>query len=232
MSKHDVETANVVASVAHDLRSPLNAVIGFSRLLLKGIDGALSELQAADVQAIHANGQAMLRMVDCLIALAKAQAGWITPAKERVYLHPILDKVALLSVPIARELGINVRYEIDHVPAVCGDPLLLQQGIERLFDALLRMIDGGQVEVGAEAEGEEITVRVVGVNPAGLSPIVPHILEAFRTAGVSEQARVDATALYLITSRQLLALNGSTFQIETPSENELRLTLRLTPFGL
>ncbi len=232
MTEHDVETANVIASVAHDLRSPLNAVIGFSRLLLKGIAGSLSELQASDLEAIHANGKAMLRMVDSLIDLAKAEAGLLAPAAERVYLHPLLDKVVLLNVPVAKEHGIDVRYEVDHLPAVRGDALQIQKGIERLFDAVLRLVGGGQIEVTAEAAGEEVTVYLVGTNPAGLSPNVPHILEAFHSAGASEQARVDATALYLITSQQLLALNDSRFSIDVASENELRVALRFAPFGL
>ena len=52
MSKDSVlQTAHVVASIAHDLRSPLNAVLGFSRVLLKGIDGPLSDQQTADLEA-------------------------------------------------------------------------------------------------------------------------------------------------------------------------------------
>ena len=95
-------TAKIVASIAHDLRSPLNAVIGFSRVMLKGIDGPLSEMQATDLQAVYANGQAMLEMVDDLIDLAKAESGWLTPVPALVHVPLLVQKACSL---LGRRLG-------------------------------------------------------------------------------------------------------------------------------
>ncbi|MBN1640995.1 MAG: HAMP domain-containing histidine kinase [Anaerolineae bacterium] len=228
MTEPKVETANVVASAAHDLRSPLNAVIGFSRLLLKGVDGPLSELQAADLEAIHANGQTMLRMLDSLIDLAKAESGWLSPAHERVYLHPLLDRAALLSQPAARQHGVQIRYEVDHAPPVRGDAQLIQSGFERLLDAALPLVGGGQIEIAAAAEGQALTISLVGTNPAGLSPNATQSVEAYRSAGASQEVRIDAAALYLITSQRLFALNGAAFSADTRSDEELRVTVRFS----
>jgi K+-sensing histidine kinase KdpD len=229
MKENTVETAHVVASIAHDLRSPLNAVIGFSRLMLKGIDGPLSEMQVDDLEAIHANGRAMLQMVDSLIDLAKAEAGWFDPARAAVYLQPLLEKVVSLLAPAAREKQIQlVCASGDAVEPIDADPSQIQKVLQSLVEATMDLIGSGTISIVDEAVQECVLVQLDGSNPAGLPPDVGHRLAAFRTAGASTEHRLDATALQLLASKQLLALNGSTLEVGQPSGTQIRLILRFS----
>jgi signal transduction histidine kinase len=229
MSEENVsETANVLASFAHDLRSPLNAVIGFSRIILKGIDGPLSEMQAADLEAIHANGKTMLEMVDSLIDLAKAEAGWLTPSPTAVHVHPLLEKTISLAMPAAKERQVEIDYTAaDIAQPVNVDQFQIQKAIERLLGATMRLIGSGQIALTATSDQESALIHLIGNNPEGLPLEVRHSLAAFRSSGLSEEHRVDAAALHLLVGRQLLALSRSSFEIEDPSGTEIRLTVRL-----
>jgi K+-sensing histidine kinase KdpD len=221
-------TANVLASVAHDLRSPLNAVIGFSRIILKGIDGPLSEMQAADLEAIHTNGKTMLEMVDSLIDLAKAEAGWLTPSPTAVHVHPLLEKIVSLTMPAAKERQVEIDYTAaDIARPVNVDQSQTQKAIERLLGATMRLIGSGKIALTATSDQRSALIRLIGTNPDGLPLEVGHSLAAFRSDGLSEEHRVDATALHLLVGRQLLALDGSALEVEDPSGTEIRLTLRL-----
>jgi signal transduction histidine kinase len=222
------ETANVLASIAHDLRSPLNAVIGFSRIMLKGIDGPLSDMQAADLEAIHTNGNTMLAMVDSLIDLAKAEAGWLQPSPTAVHIHPLIEKVVSLTSAAAKAQQV----ELDYTPGEVARPVdvdqyQVQKAIERLIAATMNLIGSGKVTLWATSDGERALVHLTGVNPGGISPEAAHSLEAFRTAGTSDEHRVDPTALQLLVSKHLLALNEGSFEIEASSETEIRLALCL-----
>ena len=222
------ETANVLASVAHDLRSPLNAVIGFSRIILKGIDGPLSEMQAADLEAIHTNGKTMLEMVDSLIDLAKVEAGWLTPSPTAVHVHPLLEKIISLTAPAAKERQVEIDYiAADIAQPVSVDQSQTQKAIERLLAAAMRLIGSGKIALTATSDQENALIHLTGTNPDGLPLEVSHSLAAFRSGGLSAEHRVDTTALHLLVGRQLLALNRSAFEIEDPSGIEIRLTLRL-----
>jgi len=222
MGQDAVEIAHVMASIAHDLRSPLNAVIGFSHLLLNGIDGPLSEMQAADVQAIHANGNEMLRMVDCLIDLAKVEAGWLAPSPSAVHLDALLEKVVALNTGTATQNSVRIAYAAEDLPQpLWGDGALLQKGLERLLAAMVRLVGSGTIEVRTQIAGTCATVQLCAAGASAPSPQALLALQAYRTAGGSAEHRVDATALYLIVSQRLLALNGATVEVETPSPAEI-----------
>ena len=64
-----------LANMSHELRTPLNSIIGFSRVIMKGIDGPVSELQAQDLTAIHNSGQHLLKLINDVLDISKIEAG-------------------------------------------------------------------------------------------------------------------------------------------------------------
>lgn len=221
MDSHPVEISNVLASIAHDLRSPLNAVIGFSKLLLKGIDGPLSDMQSSDVEAIHTNGNTMLQMVDGLIDLGKIEAGWYQPGKDEVPLHPVLERVISLAMPIAAEKQVELSYKMSDVAVTfAADPAHIQKSVERLVFASIDLVEKGTVEVTIEAGAEGGSMCIRGINPAGFYA-ARHSLEAFQGGGTADAARIDAPALQLLVAEQMLGLYGCTLTAEAISETQL-----------
>ena len=65
-----------LANMSHELRTPLNSIIGFSRVILKGIDGPLTEMQETDLSAIHHSGQHLLGLINDILDLSKIEARW------------------------------------------------------------------------------------------------------------------------------------------------------------
>ena len=226
MDNHPIEIANVLASIAHDLRSPLNAVIGFSKLMLKGIDGPLSDMQSADVDAIHTNGNTMLQMVDGLIDLAKIEAGWYQPGKDKVPLHPMLERVTLLAMPIAEAKQVELSYKMSDVSVTfAADPAHIQKSVERLVLASIDLVESGTIEVTIEADAEGNSMRIEGSNPGGLYA-ARHSLDAFQGGGAADAARMDAPALQLLVAGQMLGLYGCTITAEATSETQFRVLVR------
>jgi signal transduction histidine kinase len=230
VERDTVETAHVIASLAHDLRAPLNAVIGFSHLLLKGIDGPLSELQAADVEVIHTNGDLMLQMVDCLIDLSRAQSGVLKASPTAVHLDALLEKIAKLHANTGKENGVRVTYAVQEVQhELWGDGVLLQRGIERLLGALARLVGQGTIELSAHIMDVHAAIQLCATSTDDLSPDALRALQAYHSGGTSAEHRLDATALCLLVSQELLALNEATLEVGKPSANRVcaRLSLPL-----
>jgi signal transduction histidine kinase len=219
-------TAQVVASIAHDLRSLLNAVIGFSRVMLKGIDGPLAEMQATDLQAIHASGQAMLEMVDDIIDLAKAEAGWLTPMPDAIHVPLLIQKACSLFGSASRIIQVAYPRGEDLPPAY-ADLAQVQKAIDRLIAAAVHLAGPGEIVVEPCAHETGVTIKVTCTSAEGLASEAPHILEAFRTSGSSLEHRVNPTALKLLVSSRLAAVNGGALQVSESSQTELVLVMRL-----
>lgn len=227
MSEHETShTAEIIASLAHDLRSPLNAVIGFSRVMLKGIDGPLADMQATDLQAIYANGQAMLEMVDDLIDLAKVEAGWLPPAPAPVHVPLLVQKARSLLGSASRPIHVAYPDGEDLSPAY-ADLAQAQKAVDRLVVATAHLAGSGEIAVALYDDETHVVIEVTCTNAQGLAPETPHTLEAFRTSGASPQYRVNRTSLKLLLSSRLAAVNGGAVEVIRSSQTELVLAMRL-----
>jgi signal transduction histidine kinase len=232
MEQGAVDLAQVISSIAHDLRSPLNTIIGFARLLLNGIDGPMSEMQGADVQAIHTSGDEMLRMVDCLIDLARIQTGDLTPSPSAVHLDALLEKVVALHTGVAAQAESQITYAAVDLPQPLWlDGALLQKALERLLVAVMRIVGMGKIEVDAEMGAGSAMVRLEGTGSSALSPQAVRALQAYQAMGEPADYRLDAAALHLITARHLLVLQGAQMAVETPSPARVCVRLSLPRSG-
>ncbi len=222
------QTAHVIASIAHDLRSPLNSVIGFSRLMLKGIDGPLTDMQTADLEAINANGSAMLDMIEDVIDLARAEAGWFKASPAELYLQPLVEKVVAIESPVAKEKGVVLVQQVpDSLPPVLGDATLLQKVLIKLLAAAMHFANAGSVTLSADAKGDKVVMSLVSHSPGGLAADTPSLLQALRSAGTSPEERVTPVSLKMLAVRWLLALNKGHFWVEERSEDEIALACSL-----
>src|SRR5512139_405663 len=75
MQEVDRLKSQFLANMSHELRTPLNSIIGFSRVILKGIDGPVTELQQNDLTAIYNSGQHLLGLINDILDLSKIEAG-------------------------------------------------------------------------------------------------------------------------------------------------------------
>ena len=154
-----------LANMSHDLRSPLNSVIGFSDLLLKGIDGDLTPEQAEMVAIIQQQGLYLLGQIDDILDTAKVDAG-------RMEIHPkpmasaalVADVIAKARPRIAASVEIELKTSAG-VPPVYADPYRAPQALEHL---VVFAEDG--VEVGGGGEeifDEDVAVFAVVVELVG-----------------------------------------------------------------
>ena len=132
-----------LANMSHDLRSPLNSILGFSELLLSGIDGELSDDQREQLQLVHNSGRHLLQQIDDILDTAKIEAG-------RLDLHPEPTPPAtLLTRAIAnakRRGAATIEYESEFaagLPPVFVDPY---RGVQALENVLL--FAGERMEAG------------------------------------------------------------------------------------
>jgi signal transduction histidine kinase len=96
---------NAMSVMGHDLKTPINAITGFSKVILKGIDGPITEFQQQDLTSIHDAGQKLLTMIDEIFRTAKTDAGKTHLYGDEFDVAALIGDVLHVSQPILARYG-------------------------------------------------------------------------------------------------------------------------------
>jgi signal transduction histidine kinase/CheY-like chemotaxis protein len=209
-----------LSTVSHEIRNPLNAVLGWTRILIdrKDVDAAML---ARALRVIDRNATAQARMIDDLLDVARIASG-----KLRLEMQPVdLLAVTLAAVdvigPSAKLKRIDIRTFLDPgTQRVLGDQQRLQQIIWNLLSNAVKFTeDGGVVEIRVSPVGP-ITRLVVSDTGHGISPdFLPFVFERFRQSDASSSRRHGGLGLGLALVRELVELHGGTVRAESAGEH-------------
>ena len=155
-----------LANMSHALREPLNNIIGFSRLILKGIDGPISEQQRSDLEIVHADGQHLLGLINDLLDVAKIEAGLMELDFREVDLGEIISSVMTTTSALVRDKDIQLRQEIhSDLPLIEADWTRLRQVLLKLLSNAAQSTERGSITVRAWPEGDSVQVAVADMGP-------------------------------------------------------------------
>jgi signal transduction histidine kinase/CheY-like chemotaxis protein/HAMP domain-containing protein len=208
-----------LANMSHELRTPLNSIIGFSRVMLKGIDGPLTNLQEADLSSIHNSGQHLLALLNSILDMSKIEAGKMDLAFEEVRLSQILDTVVSTTRALIKdrpiELGVQVPPDL---PTVWADPQRVRQILINLLSNAAKYTEKGQITLTAQVEGRPGGFVVVSVADSGVG-IDPHAQQRlfipFQQVDASTTRRAGGTGLGLAISRSFVEMHGGEIWVES-----------------
>src|SRR5690349_10858135 len=201
--------------MSHELRTQLNAVVGFCDLLTEEHYGPLNERQKRYVNHIHTGGKHLLRLINDILDLSKIEAGRLQLAMEDVRvqtaLAEVLDTMRALADKKSQTLIENSAAEL----CVRADPTRFRQMLMNLLGNAVKFTpEGGRIEVAARAMGESVRVDVRDNGPGIPAEEQERIFEAFYRLGRSEKA-IEGTGLGLAITRRLVELHGGHLGIES-----------------
>jgi len=150
-----------VYHLSHDLRGPLNSILGFSELLLEGVEGPLTEYQEADISAIYQSAQNLLRMINNLVDLSKLDADRLKFDLGPVELKPVTEEI------LSFDFGTNKPEQVELIstisgdlPAVMGNRDRVEQMIASLIIFSFKKVKTGQVVIAAAGTDQAVTLQV------------------------------------------------------------------------
>jgi signal transduction histidine kinase/HAMP domain-containing protein len=150
-----------LANMSHALREPLNSITGFSRLMLKGLDGELNGQQQADLQRIHDNGKRLLSLINDILAISQIQAGLMELQLKPVDICEVFDSVMPTAEALVRGNDIElVQDTAQDLPLVQADPTRLRQVLLRLLTNAAKFTEEGRIILRAWADEEQAYVSV------------------------------------------------------------------------
>jgi signal transduction histidine kinase len=205
-----------LANMSHELRTPLTNIIGFARLMLKGIDGPLTEQQRHDLEIIYHNGEHLLGLINDLLDISQIEAGLMELEFREVDLGDLIRSVMATASALLRGKPVVMRGIIaPDLPRVRADPARIRQVLLRVLANAAKLTDQGTITVRAWAGDGEVRISVsdtgVGIAPKYLE----RIFERFEQGVTENGRRPDGAGLGLALSKEFVELHGGRIWVES-----------------
>lgn len=206
-----------LANVSHELKTPLNSILGFADLL-KDAPTLQDPRQARYVQNIINSGRSLLDLISDLLDLAKIEAGRMEVRSEKLSLSDLFEGLVSILKPLAekKEIALETFVGTD-VPIMETDGGKLQQVLYNfLSNAIKFSPQGGRIDLRAERAGEEqVRLSVSDQGPGIDAEKHALIFEKFRQVDQSMTRQHGGTGLGLSISKELTALIGGRIGVES-----------------
>ena len=203
-----------LANMSHELRTPLNSIIGFSRVILKGIDGPVTDQQTQDLTAIYNSGQHLLGLINDVLDLSRIEAGKMDLAiEENVNLAEIIRAVMSTTVGLVKDKPIELKQRVEpDLPLVNIDPMKIRQVLINLLSNAAKFTDEGKITVEAFGStgltGEpQVTVRVSDTGPGIALEDQIKLFQPFSQVDGSLTRKTGGSGLGLSISDHLIRLH-------------------------
>jgi signal transduction histidine kinase/ActR/RegA family two-component response regulator len=219
-----------LATLSHELRNPLNVILGYSELFLRMPEIDESSRLRKMAEALRRNAQSQSQLINDLLDLSRLQRGKISLNHETVSLTAIIDNAVETVRTEAAAKGIEIRLNVtDQFLLVDGDRLRLQQIAWNLLNNAVKFTPaGGNININLNCEDQNAVLTVEDTGQ-GIDPsFLPHVFEMFRQADSSNSRKHGGMGIGLALVQQLVHLHGGTIASESEGTNRgSRFTVRL-----
>jgi PAS domain S-box-containing protein len=224
-ARKEAETANRIkdeflAVLSHELRSPLNPILGWSRLLRNGKLDAAKTIQA--LETIERNAKLQTQLIEDLLDVSRILQGKLSLDMAAVNLALTIE-AALETVRLAAQAkSIHIQMQLDtNIGHVLGDAARLQQVVWNLLSNAVKFTPaGGQVNIWLERIGSQAQIQVRDNGKGIPRDFLPHVFEYFRQADSTTTRKFGGLGLGLAIVHHLVELHGGTVAVDSPGEGQ------------
>ncbi len=214
MRELDRVKSQFLANMSHELRTPLNSVIGFSRVILKGIDGPINETQEQDITAIYNSGMHLLNMINEILDLSKIEAGKMELQIDDVNISDVINSALTNTTGLIKGKPIELIQKVPAgLPIIRADEIRLSQVLINLISNAVKFTEKGSITVEAVLQNNaqnkpEILVTVTDTGIGIAEPDQIKLFQRFSQVDDSPTRKTGGTGLGLSICRSLIDLHG------------------------
>jgi PAS domain S-box-containing protein len=219
-----------LANMSHEFRTPLNAILGYTHMLLHGVSGAVSDIQRKSLTRIDSNSRHLLALINDILDITRIEAGRMPLNLTTFKIPELVEEVMSELEPIIRRSNLTVRANMPRsLPAFKSDRQKVKQIVLNFLSNALKFTPGGRVTIKAsyDTKGRSIAIAVsdsgVGIGPEDQAKV----FEDFRQLDSSPARGYGGTGLGLSICRRLSQMLGGTIELESELGKGSTFTLRL-----
>ncbi len=205
-----------LANTSHELRSPLNGIIGLATSLKDGIAGKLAEEAIKNLNLIIYSGKRLANLVNDILDFSKLRNGELILQKKPTDLYTIVESVLALSSPLVNGKPIELINEVSpHVPFINADENRLQQILYNLIGNGIKFTEEGFVKVSTKIQNDMLAITVSDSGKGIPNDQMETIFKAFEQGDGSLAREYEGTGLGLSVSKQIVELHGGIIQVQS-----------------
>jgi signal transduction histidine kinase len=206
-----------LANMSHELRTPLNSILGFTDVMLMGLDGPLTDLMINDLGLIQKNGRHLLSLINDILDMAKIEAGKMNLSFERFKLEDVIKEALDVASPLAREKGLSLDFDPGNSEGLelVADAVRMRQVLINILGNAIKFTETGGVTISVEKRQEVVRIEIADTGIGIPENKLEMIFEAFSQVDTSTTRKAGGTGLGLPISRRLIELQGGKLWAES-----------------
>ena len=219
-----------LANISHEFRTPLNAILGYTHMLLHGVTGAVTDPQRKSLTRIDSNSRHLLALINDILDITRIEAGRMPLTVTRFKVPDLVVEVMAELEPIIRKSNLEVTAKMrPTLPLVRTDRQKVKQIVLNLLSNALKFTPGGSVTISAayDARSRAIAIAVRDTGTGIPFESQSKIFEDFRQLDNSPTRGYGGTGLGLSICRRLAQMLGGSIELASQVGEGSTFTLRL-----
>ena len=220
-------------NMSHDIRTPMNAIIGYTQLLENNLD---NKKQALDyISKLKSSSTILLSLINYILEMTQIESGKLDLKKEIGDLDDLVKNINVVVEPLIKEKKLHYSYhlEIKHHHIICDKTKLREIVLNILSDAIKYTPEGGNVELLIQEisfENNKVKYHFIIIdNGIGMKEdFLPHIFEEFAREKTSTESKVPGVGLGLPIVKSLIDMMNGTIQVESKLNKGTKFTVELS----
>ena len=220
-------------NMSHDIRTPMNAIIGYTQLLENNLD---NKKQALDyISKLKSSSTILLSLINYILEMTQIESGKLDLKKEIGDLDDLVKNINVVVEPLIKEKKLHYSYhlEIKHHHIICDKTKLREIVLNILSHAIKYTPEGGNVELLIQEisfENNKVKYHFIIIdNGIGMKEdFLPHIFEEFAREKTSTESKVPGVGLGLPIVKSLIDMMNGTIQVESKLNKGTKFTVELS----
>ena len=217
-----------LANTSHELRTPINGIIGIVESMIDGATGSISEEQKYNLAIVANSGKRLSNLVNDILDFTKLKNNDIALQLKPLDLKVIVDTVIVLSKPLIKGKDLILTSEVDDsLPLIEVDENRIQQILYNLIGNAVKFTESGKVVVSATVTDDNVAVSIQDTGIGIAKDNFDKIFESFEQADGSTSRLYGGTGLGLSITKKIVELHGGTISVESTLGKGSRFTFTI-----
>ena len=228
IKENEKQQNEFIANISHDLRTPLNSIIGFSELLSNKIVGELNEKQNGYVEDIKIAGLKLLEMINEVLDIAKIESHTVKLNISDIYADVLIDEVCNIIKPISDKKHISISKNIVGEILFKGDFIKLQQVLFNILGNAVKFSPGNsEIKISAKRNQDNVVITIKDEGIGIPKKYHKKIFEKFFQVENSMSKTEASTGLGLAISKEFVKMHGGEIIVNSGVNKGTSFTIQI-----